>query len=93
MDLSYSSGTFADARGHTLCRPRAYVSDRENTRTACLQRSSWADSGRNEAFIVERDATVEPLSVRIGPDEQKQVLRIDEEDGATIAASHFDALQ
>ena len=77
MDLSHGSGTFADARGHTLCRARAHVSDRKNTRTACLQWPSWANSGRNEAFVVERDATVKPLSVRIGPDEQKQVLRID----------------
>jgi hypothetical protein len=77
MDLGYCGRALSNTGRHSFNRPGSDIADREDAGAARLQRQLRRLAGYNEAFIIQSDATIEPLGVRIGADEKEHMLRID----------------
>ena len=77
---------FADCRSHALDRFCAHVADGEDAAAGGFQRMAFGSglrSGENETLRVESDAgTGKPIRIRVGADEQEQMVD---------RASHFPA--
>src|SRR5215468_5519623 len=76
---------FANGSGNTLDRPGANIADGEHAVVAGFQQPPFAPGfwpGQDETSAVETERTLEPISVWLGADEEKQVL-----DGAPHVAT------
>ena len=76
MERGHDLSAFADSGGDTLDRAGANVPDGEYTGTVRFQRmATLLASGSDEAIRVQRHiASGEPVRVRVGADEQKQMV-------------------
>src|ERR1700730_6938955 len=77
MKRRHDLGAFADGSSHPLDRAWAHVADGEDTLAIRFQRMtphSVVDSCPDKAFLVQRHTAFrEPVRIRIGSDEQKEM--------------------
>ena len=75
MEVCDDLSSVTDRCGDTLCRTRADIADRKNTRATRFQRlSAERATGEHESLAIESDARVaQPRAVRIGANEEEQM--------------------
>jgi hypothetical protein len=83
VDLRHDGGALSNGRRDAFSRAGPHVADGEHAGLAGLERQdspagracalSKICSGHHEAFVVHRDAMLEPSGVRIGANEQEEV--------------------
>ena len=78
MDLRHHRGPLAHGRSDSLGRAGANVTDRKHTRPAGFERERRAPlpaaafrARQHEPLVVEGNAAIEPIGIRLGADEQE----------------------